>query len=301
MSKLGIDIGNYAVKTSSDDIFESKVTEVKNFGSDSDSVKIGNKTYYIGEGDEEINIVKYEKENFLPLLLGAICRNTDDEIVDLALGLPVKQFGGLRKDLIEKLQGKEYHVEFAKGNETTKRDITIRSVQVFPEGITGYLYYAKDIVDQIAGRDVVLIDIGGKTTDIALVQGNKATDPYSINIGTINIYDAIKKSLEMDERFLGKVEIKREKIQDYINKGFYLNGEKQDIKKNIDASISLFKQIYNELKLNYPINTAAVVVMGGGAKLLGEAFKKNIPGIIVMSDVDKHVFANAKGYKKMMK
>ncbi|AWH79502.1 ParM/StbA family protein [Clostridioides difficile] len=301
MSKLGIDIGNYAVKTSTDDIFESKVTEVKNFGSDSDSIKIGNKTYYLGEGDEEINIVKYEKENFLPLLLGAICRNTDDEVIDLALGLPVKQFGGLRKDLIEKLQGKEYHVEFAKGNETTKRDIVIRSVQVFPEGVTGYLYYAKDIVDQVAGRDVVLVDIGGKTTDIALVQGNKATNPYSINVGTINIYDAIKKSLEMDERFLGKVEIKREKIQDYINKGFYLNGEKQDIKKNIDASISLFKEIYNELKLNYPVSTAAVVVMGGGAKLLGEAFKKNIPGIIVMSDVDKHVFANAKGYKKMMK
>ncbi|MCC0654824.1 MULTISPECIES: ParM/StbA family protein [unclassified Clostridioides] len=301
MSKLGIDTGNYAVKTSSDDIFESKVTEVKNFGSDSDSIKIGNKTYYLGEGDEEINIVKYEKENFLPLLLGAICRNTDDETVDLGLGLPVKQFAGLRKNLIEKLQGKEYHVEFTRGNETTKRDITIRSVQVFPEGITGYLHYAKDIVDQVAGRDVVLIDIGGKTTDIALVQGNKATDPYSINIGTINIYDAIKKSLEMDERFLGKVEIKREKIQDYIDKGFYLNGEKQDIKKNIDASVSLFKQIYNELKLNYPISTAAVVVMGGGAKLLGEAFKKNISGIIVMSDVDKHVFANAKGYKKMMK
>lgn len=199
--------------------------------------------------------------------------------------------------MIEKLQGKEYHVEFAKGNETTKRDITIRSVQVFPEGVTGYLYYAKDIVDQIAGRDVVLVDIGGKTTDIALVQGNKATDPYSVNVGTINIYDAIKKSLEMDERFLGKVEIKREKIQDYIDKGFYLNGEKQDIKKNIDASVGLFKQIYNELKLNYPISTSAVVVMGGGAKLLGEAFKKNIPGIIVMSDVDKHVFANAKGYK----
>lgn len=301
MSKLGIDIGNYAVKTSTDDIFESKVTEVKNFGSDSDSIRIGNKTYFLGEGDEEINIVKYEKENFLPLLLGAICRNTDDEVVDLGLGLPVKQFAGLRKDLIEKLQGKEYHVEFARGNETNKRDITIRSIQVFPEGVTGYLYYAKDIVDQVAGRDVVLVDIGGKTTDIALVQGNKATNPYSINVGTINIYDAIKKSLEMDERFLGKVEIKREKIQDYINKGFYLNGEKQDIKKNIDASISLFKEIYNELKLNYPISTAAVVVMGGGAKLLGEAFNKNIPGIVVMSDIDKHVFANAKGYKKMMK
>lgn len=301
MSKLGIDIGNYAVKTSTDDIFESKITEVKNFGSDSDSIRIGNKTYFLGEGDEEINIVKYEKENFLPLLLGAICRNTDDETVDLALGLPIKQFAGLRKDLIEKLQGKEYHVEFTKENETNKRDIIIRSVQVFPEGVTGYLHYAKDIVDLIAGRDVVLVDVGGNTTDIALVQGNKATNPYSVSIGTINIYDAIKKSLEIDERFLGKVEIKREKIQDYIDKGFYLNGEKQDIKKNIDASVGLFKQIYNELKLNYPISTSAVVVMGGGAKLLGEAFKKNIPGIIVMSDVDKHVFANAKGYKKMMK
>ncbi len=39
--------------------------------------------------------------------------------------------------------------------------------------------------------------------------------------------------------------------------------------------------------------------MGGGAKLLGEAFKKNIPGIIVMSDVDKHVLQMQKDTKMM--
>lgn len=90
MSKLGIDIGNYVVKISIDDIFESKVIEVKNFGLDLDSIKIGNKIYYLGEGDEEINIVKYEKENFLLFLFGVICRNIDDEVIDLVLGLLVK-------------------------------------------------------------------------------------------------------------------------------------------------------------------------------------------------------------------
>ena len=41
--------------------------------------------------------------------------------------------------------------------------------------------------------------------------------------------------------------------------------------------------------------------MGGGAKLLGNVFKQNIPGIIVMDDIQTHVFANANGYRKMMR
>ena len=41
--------------------------------------------------------------------------------------------------------------------------------------------------------------------------------------------------------------------------------------------------------------------MGGGAKILGSAFKKNIPGIIIMENIDRDIFSNAKGYKMLMK
>ena len=92
-----------------------------------------------------------------------------------------------------------------------------------------------------------------------------------------------------------------EKIQDYLDKGFYYKGELQDISFAINTTKTLFKQIYDELKINYSIETDAVVVMGGGAKILGSIFKKNIKGIIVMDNIDRDVFANARGYKMLMK
>ena len=297
MAKLGIDIGNYAVKTSTGIVFESKVTTVGEYGTNAPKLTLDGKTFFLGEGEEEINAKKFEKENYIPLLLGAICQSTEEDSVDLALGLPIKQYSQFKQTVIDKLQDKEFNITFG----TTKRNIYINSVKVFPEGVTGYLYFGKDIQDKIGSRDVVIVDIGGKTTDIALIKENRATKPHSMDIGTINIYDVISKSIEKDERFQGEVTVDRDKVQDYINKGFYFKGEKQDISSNIGTSKKLFKQIYNELKLNYPISTEAVVVMGGGAKLLGNAFKQNIPGIIVMEDIGTHVFANANGYRKMMK
>lgn len=297
MAKLGIDIGNFAVKTSEGVIFESKVTTVGEYGTNADRLTLDGKVFFLGEGEEEINPKKFEKENYIPLLLGAICKSTNEDTVDLALGLPIKQYTQFKQVVIDKLQDKEFNIKFG---DTTRR-IYINSVKVFPEGVTGYLYFGKDIQDRVGSRDVVIVDIGGKTTDIALIKDNRATKPYSIDIGTINIYDVISKSIEKDERFQGEVTVDRDKVQDYINKGFYFKGEKQDISSNIGSSKELFKKIYNELKLNYPITTEAVVVMGGGAKLLGNVFKQNIPGIIVMDDIGTHVFANANGYRKMMR
>jgi plasmid segregation protein ParM len=295
--KIGIDIGNYQIKTSENIIFDSKVTTEKFFGTDADKLTLSNKTYYLGEGNLEIEARKFDKENFLPLLLGAICKSTDADTIDLALGLPIIQFKDkeTRTELINMLQGNSYKVVY-NNIPSTK---FIRSVQVFPEGISGYLYLKNQgLLNAVGYRDAVLIDVGGKTTDIALIKNNKATLPTSVGVGTIDIYYSIAKALR--ERYYdAKIDV--EKIQDYLDKGFYYKGEKQDITFAINTTKVLFKQIYDELKINYSIETEAVVVIGGGAKILGSAFKKNIPGIIIMENIDRDVFSNAKGYKMLMK
>lgn len=295
--KIGIDIGNYQIKTSENIIFDSKVTTEKFFGTDADKLTLSNKTYYLGEGNLEIEARKFDKENFLPLLLGAICKSTDADTIDLALGLPIIQFKDkeTRTELINMLQGNSYKVVY-NNIPSTK---FIRSVQVFPEGISGYLYLKNQgLLNAVGYRDAILIDVGGKTTDIALIKNNKATLPTSVNVGTIDIYYSIAKALR--ERYYdAKIDV--EKIQDYLDKGFYYKGEKQDITFAINTTKVLFKQIYDELKINYSIETEAVVVMGGGAKILGSAFKKNIPGIIIMENIDRDIFSNAKGYKMLMK
>ena len=295
--KIGIDIGNYQIKTSENIIFDSKVTTEKFFGTDADKLTISNKTYYLGEGNLEIESRKFDKENFLPLLLGAICKSTDADAIDLALGLPIIQFKNkdTRAELINMLQGNSYKVVYNNIGSTK----FIRSVQVFPEGISGYLYLKNQgLLNAVGYRDAILIDVGGKTTDIALIKNNKATLPTSVNVGTIDIYYSIAKALR--ERYYdAKIDV--EKIQDYLDKGFYYKGEKQDITFAINTTKVLFKQIYDELKINYSIETEAVVVIGGGAKILGSAFKKNIPGIIIMENIDRDIFSNAKGYKMLMK
>ena len=295
--KIGIDIGNYQIKTSENIIFDSKVTTEKFFGTDADKLTISNKTYYLGEGNLEIESRKFDKENFLPLLLGAICKSTDADAIDLALGLPIIQFKNkdTRAELINMLQGNSYKVVYNNIGSTK----FIRSVQVFPEGISGYLYLKNQgLLNDVGYRDAILLDVGGKTTDIALIKNNRATLPTSVNVGTIDIYYSIAKALR--ERYYdAKIDV--EKIQDYLDKGFYYKGEKQDITFAINTTKVLFKQIYDELKINYSIETEAVVVMGGGAKILGSAFKKNIPGIIIMENIDRDIFSNAKGYKMLMK
>ena len=82
-----------------------------------------------------------------------------------------------------------------------------------------------------------------------------------------------------------------------MKKGFYYKGERQNINFAIKSCNDLFKEIYTELNLNYPINTSAVVFQGGGTDLLDSVLSKKISNIIKIEDL----FANAKGYKSLLK
>ncbi|MEG1411767.1 MAG: plasmid segregation protein ParM, partial [Terrisporobacter sp.] len=174
------------------------------------------------------------------------------------------------------------------------RKINIVSVNVFPESVAGIISNYEALKDRVGARDIIAIDIGGKTTDIALIVNKKVIRSSQISVGTIDIYNTIKSSLE-EKYFDVKIDI--EKVQRYLTEGFRYKGEKQDIRFAIKNCNSIFKEIYTELNINYKIQEDAVVIQGGGAELLNSVFSKKIKGLIIDADL----FANAKGYKILLK
>lgn len=288
--KLGIDIGNYNVNTSEDIMFKACVSNYKDFGSTADKIVIDNKAYYLGDGQLEIDYRKFDKVNYLPLLLGAICKSTTHEEIELGLGLPLTQYKNCKQELINLVYNKEFNIVFNNKN----RKIIITKVDVFPEGVASLIFSFDKLKDKIGNRDSIVVDMGGKTTDIALIHNKKVIKSTCINKGTIDVYNEVKLALE-DKYFDVKVDI--DKVQDYLDNSFYYKGEKQDIRFAIKRSNDIFKEIYNELKLNYPIHSEAVILQGGGSTLLGDVFKKKIQGLII----DNDLFANSKGYKMLLK
>lgn len=296
--KLGIDVGNYQVKTSTGVIFDSRVETETAYGSVADVLELDGSTYRIGEGNFDIEARKFDKDSYEPLLVTAICKSTDEEIIDLGLGLPVLQYRNKDniKELISKFEGKSYELRINSHN----RQLKIRSVGVYPEGVAGFIYLLTQddqLKAEIGDRDVVVVDIGGKTTDIALLRNKRAVLPDSVDVGTIDIYDTIAKELRV-KYYDGKIE--NEKIQDYLDKGFYYRGTKQDISFATKKVKDLFDTIYSKLKLNYPITTEAVVIIGGGARLLGGEFKRHIPNVILRTNNIDDILCNANAFKELL-
>ena len=285
------DIGNYLIKDSKCNLFPSKVALVQAYNSSADVLKMSRKTYYIGEGEYEINVKKYEKSNYLPLLLTGICKSFDDEYVSvrLAVGLPLNQFKSCKDEVVNMLEDTKHSVVF-NGKPKT---IEITTVEVYPEGISAYQHLVDDYSDEIGSRDVVLVDVGGYTTDICLISDYKATKLTSLQIGSIHFYDAIKKALE--DRYID-VKIDLEKVRHYVLNGFWYEGCEQDISFAIEAAGPLFEKIYNELKLNYPITTEVTMLIGGGSELLADTFEDYISDLIVVDDL----FATAHGYLELL-
>ena len=104
--KLGIDIGNYNVKTSEGIIFKSAISENIEFGNHFDKIEIYNKVYYIGTGKLEVDYRKFDKDNYEPLLLAAICKSSNSVENTIGLGLPIKQYYVFKDELRNKLVNK---------------------------------------------------------------------------------------------------------------------------------------------------------------------------------------------------
>lgn len=281
---LGVDLGNFSVKTSEKVTFLSKISEVDNFTGDN-KIIFNEKTLFVGEGEFNTDWNKSRKENTLPLLFTAIYKSTTDNVNQVVMGLPINMYKKTKDDLMELIRNNRC----ARVND---RELIVEYVAIAPEGASAYYNLSDEQLREIGNKQLIIVDLGGRTTDICLFKDNKIIDIKTIPIGMLNVYENIIDFVNTTytENF------NLEDAQDIINNGLFLNGEVKDNSFIVPILKNCFNSIYKELQLKFNVNKGFVLLTGGGSGMLKYAFKNRLNNVLISDDC---IFDNAMGFRKI--
>lgn len=279
----GLDNGYAFTKDNEKRIFKSAFSYTDKMVTGSKHITIDNKDYYVGIGQMTSEVDKTDAEiNKACTLMNLIVSGDLDYY--LVVGLPIGQFKAQNEKMKNTvLNYNNCHIEY-KGNE---RKITIHDVTVFPQGAAA-LYSLRRLTG-----DYLIVDIGGLTIDVALIQmnyGNPHIEKcdtwykgmrilYSSIIEQINLKYGLRLEPKEAERIL-------------LN-GLRIKGTEQNLDFLQPTLQDYLEPIIDDLKLNYPTETTPIYLCGGGSTLLYKAFKKRFYEVVLMEDGQ---FANAIGY-----
>ncbi|OSA88067.1 UNVERIFIED_ORG: exopolyphosphatase [Clostridium botulinum] len=259
-----IDLGNYNVKGINQDKKSIKLKsnisrKYESYPEAFKYIKINGEYTYFEKGSFSLEYVKTNKD-YTSQLLYAISKLHEEinEIdTNLTLLLPIGEMKYKNK-YIEELKGKSYNVEVRTSKKLNKK-INIKDILVVPEGYTSYF----TLKNEEKVGSVLLIDIGGRTTNIvAMVNG----EPQVLTTCKIGILDFYSKIQELNS----EKEYKLEDIERLIKEGKIQITEKQ--------LIEFMNDVLNEIKLN--VNLAhyeKVKWTGGGSEVLKDIIENHLP------------------------
>ena len=274
MKTVVVDLGNYNVKYLADrkGIFSSKYSTKFNANSDMfERIEIDGQLTFIGIGEYEREFNKVEK-NYLPLLLYAIDKATNESDINLCLLLPIAQMSNKDK-LINELKGNTFIFDINGNN----RRININKVAVLAEGFVSY-YSLEDKIE-----DILIIDIGSRTVNYSSFLDGKLEKSFTERIGVFDLYSTIK-------------DIENSRGGDYLEEDI-----ERLIKNNkivVDSKIYLgfLKDILNRTKSKVNIKSyTKVLFVGGGSVVLKDYIEANTPASVV----DDAIFTNVIGAHKL--
>ena len=287
---MGVDIG-YGNTKSMNCVFASGIKElpVKPL-MEKKCIKYKDKYYVVGCPKMEIQKSKTENENTRILTMAAIAeelkgRNQTEAEVRLGVGVPLTKMGTEKNDY-EKYMMAEPVLEFEYEDKPYK--VTIKSVDVFPQGYAGIIGKLKELK-----KSVLAIDIGSWTIDILPINNGRPDTARckSLSLGTITCMNEINESLR--QLFDGEAE--ESVIKDVMIKG------KSDIDENylnvIKAGITTYvESIMNNLRgLKFNMDLTQFVFIGGGASIMNQ-YLADKGKVVIYEDV----CINAKGYAQLV-
>lgn len=285
---IGIDLGNYAVKTSTGVHFLSKFIESNGFYGN--EIIYDGKAIVVGEGEFQTDYKKSMKENTLPLLYSALALSSKDEqCFQVVLGLPIQQYKNNKSELIKLVEENRAKTVEVNGK---KREVFITDITIAPEGASAYYNLPKELKRKIGKKQLVVVDIGGRTTDVCLFKDKKIKQYTTIPGGMLNIYGNIVSTI--NEIYSQNFDL--EDGEEVLRDGLFLDGEYKDISFVKSILKKQFDSIFKELQLNFNVDKGYLLLTGGGATTFKKPFNKRLNNVIVSED---NIFDNVKGFKRV--
>ena len=286
---LGVDLGNFSVKTSEKFSFISKMKEGVSFTERNNFILEGI-NYSIGEGEFSTDWNKSRKENLIPMLFYSIAKCSKDSINKVVIGLPIQQYKKEKESLKRLIQGNRLKEITMDGE---RRNILIEDIEIAPEGAAAYYNLSLDMKNIISNRQLMIIDVGGRTTDICLFKNRSIADVKTVPIGMLNIYQEIVDHINSEyvESFI------LEDGEQILKEGLLINGEYKDINFIKPILIKNFNSIWKEVQLKFNTSAGYILLTGGGSEVLKKAFKNRLGNNLLISD--NPLFDNAIGFKKV--
>lgn len=179
---------------------------------------------------------------------------------------------------------------------------SIRQVEVGSQAVAAWIDWILD--DDLNERQdpqgtVAIVDIGGRTTDIAVVVAGASIDHAhsgTENIGVLDVYEALARALRQRYRIRERFPMA---VMDRAvrEKTIPLWGKDNDVADLVrDARIEVEGKLAREIqrKIGYAANLNAVLFVGGGAELFRKVAESFRNGAVV----EDPEFSNARGLYK---
>lgn len=287
---IGVDIGSYYAKSSEEIKFENRISiDDSVLSGGAMKVEFKEKRYLIENGVFDINVNKTLKSTLLISIATLIGLSCSDVCINLGIGLPINFYKTQKKYLEDLIRENQEMVVSINGD---KKRFVINKCVVVPEAVGVYYSLDRNFLKAINKKEVLIIDIGGKTTDTCIIDSNMTIkNPSTQTFGMLNLYNNIANLINSHYPELC---IRVEDIRDILDNG--LNSFDNPIDLGFIEVLydKMVREIFNFIKLQYEDYQRKIVILCGGGFVLADRFKNYIPNIIV----NKDIFANAKGFKR---
>lgn len=228
--------------------------------------------------------------------------------VSIATSLPISRYWLQGKANVDAIQRKRHNLSVKV--ESIMDDVPLAVIEnhsVFSEGLAAWIDYAMDDMGQMDSTrtsvPVAIVDIGGRTTDCAVILPHGQVDHQrsgTENIGVLDLYEAVDLAIRMTGKFESGVPAPV--LEQAVNTGtITVFGKLESIERQLqEAKHQLLERIYREIMRrvgNGGADMAQFIFVGGGPIVFGDLVSK-FPNAFVVEDPD---FANARGMYKYMR